>query len=187
MHDYVRSYPFVLQDALRAEWQRAREYAADLAAMRLLRTGLDYGPGNIVVREGLPHADFGLATEAEQWALPALCRGYPLVYLDAPLGLNKVAVFWAAYCHESAAAQEAVTVVRFGQAGVVRFELHVERMYAERPHAVLLPEPAVYLGGDHVHVTVLPRATVAAGEPFGFGVMVAEPRCQRACGNPGEG
>lgn len=183
MADYVRSYPRCLSDALRPEYERAHDRAADLAAMRLLRIGMAVRLEDIVVREGLPSADFHVTTEGESWVLPALQRGVSVCWIDCLMAANKVAVFYAVFAQHEAMAAGPVSYVSFERGPAVLCGLQLERMYVDELPVALLAEPAIYGGFDHVRVYVVPTCSQSAGLPFGLGVVVAEPRGQTVSGN----
>ena len=173
-NDYQASYvlparlvPTFKEEALRRELEEALTRLS-------INAGIVTSRESLVVRDVLPNADLGLATNS--WLSPALVANTEVTFVTVALGNRRHLAFYGVST-ESAAPSISMIYFRIGATGSSTFLLaNLEGLYAEQETVGYFSEPVIYVPNETVFVRVLPRVTNAAGERIRLHALIAEPK-----------
>jgi len=147
--------------------------AATEAAVKIASGEIPLAKEQLIVRDALPHTDFGLTNE--YWVTPTLTANAWADYITQELPKKRFALFLGVY-NQSANPQAVKVKFALGPGAGTKVldivDLEPIYMNAEVPVG-FLEEPILYKGGQTINIDVYSKANVA--EPLGFRVAVIEP------------
>ena len=147
------------------------ELLGKMLAKRIVDEGIATANAEIVLREGLPLTDYGLATEI--WVTPAQVNGAWTTYVNAALGQRR---YSAHYGISNLSANPGISAVRYqvGANGANTMAvIPCEAMYAELVISAYFTPPVFYKPGEQVFIQTY--GNFAQTERFVLRSLVAEP------------
>ena len=156
---------------------KINQYAVSLGealVKKLVDEGIVTARGEVVLREGLPNTDYGLANET--WVTGAQVANQYNNYINNALNQRRYA---GHYGMANLSANPGISAVRYmvGAAGANTFEVvPCEAMYAEMVISAYFTPPVLYKPGETVFIQTY--GTIAQTERFILRSLIAEPSGQ---------
>lgn len=168
---YVKSILYPARELTEGEIKDLRQSAIDGLLAVALATGIGADKSEIVIREGMPNADFGVTNE--NWVTAALnANAWNAGVINNAMGNAKAACFWGVF---NADTNPQISAIRWrlgaNGTGATKVQVEIQDMLTELQNSAYM-SPVFYKPNDTVYIDYYGLAAVT--QKLGFRVLVAE-------------